>query len=109
MDDREGQESSKRFFLIAWAIKFHQYNMNAIDNGNQLKDIGLKMMYLAMFAVAFEVLYNSYFLDHSKGIIENINQYFINISPGITILAAGFACYAFGVTLVENQKRESKK
>jgi uncharacterized membrane protein YfcA len=102
----EEKRTKKKIPLLSILTKFHQMNMNAKDDGYSLKETGLYFIYLGTIASIFEVIYCIYFTNNSLNLIETVNHYFITISPGITILAAGFAIYAFGVTLVENQRNK---
>jgi hypothetical protein len=99
-------DSVKKLPLISFLLRFHEFNMKSVDNGNQLKDIGLKIMYTGIIAAVIEYFYTIYYMDKSLSFIPMLNEYFINFSPSFTFLGTGFAIYAFGVTLLGLQKNK---
>jgi hypothetical protein len=93
------KKSTNKTSFFSLITGFHERNMNAVENVRQLKDVGLKIIYLGLFAVIIEFFYTTYYLDKTQEFVPLFHEYFLNISPAFTILGTGFAVYAFGVAL----------
>jgi fumarate reductase subunit C len=97
--------------------RFHQLMEKWDNDGARWKKMGEVYMLIGAGATAIEISSFISYYDLSswaqEGILQSTQntllQLFVIVSPGITIAGVGLAIYAFGVSLVDNQKLKKYK
>jgi rRNA-processing protein FCF1 len=92
--------------------RFRRWTDKYDTDGPRWKQMGEIYMGFGAFAGFIEVVHFFWYYDPSiwrdVGFLQHFSQsllnFFSTISPGVTILGVGLAIYAFGVSLIENQK-----